>query len=234
VTSIDVSVEPQPGSALAIVRALQSQTTANGGVAGGTIRQTRGAVDAALRYALVQTDDNDKVIVLMTDGAPSCVSGGVPAADDTRATVDLITSARTFGYPTFVVGLATAGGPAHDSLNMMGSAAGGIGLNDGGGAASYFAASTATALRGALGAVVDMTGGGCIFEVPPPPTVYVSRTNIAVKLRDEYVPRDTTHVAGWDFTSGAQTAVRLYGPPCDAARSTRASSVAVVFFCLPV
>ncbi len=114
---------------------------------------------------------------------------------------------------------------------MMGSAAGGIGFTDGG-VASYFAASTATALRGALLAVVDMTGGGCTFEVPMPPTSYVSRSNINIKLGDDYVPRDITHLAGWDFTSDAKTAVRLYGPLCDAARSGTASAVSVVFYCL--
>ncbi len=46
-----------------------------------------------MKYAQVQNDTNDKVIVLMTDGVPSCASGGAPAANDTRATVDAITSA---------------------------------------------------------------------------------------------------------------------------------------------
>jgi hypothetical protein len=108
-------------------------------------RQTRGAVDAAMTYAMLQTDGNDKVIVLMTDGVPTCASGGAPAADDTRATVDVITWARNGGYRTFVVGIATAGGPGHDSLNMMGTAAGGVGFDGDGGGASYFAASSAAA-----------------------------------------------------------------------------------------
>jgi len=234
-TWTSVSVAPLPGSSPAIARALLDQSTTNGGVeGGGTVKQTRGAVDAAMKYAQDQADDNDTVIVVMTDGVPSCAIAGAPAADDTLATVDVITRARTAGYPTFVIGIATAGGPAHDSLNMMGSAAGGVGFNSGGdgGGASYFAASTATELRSALLAVVDMTGGGCLFEVPPPPSSVVSRSNISLSMDGIAIPRDTTHVAGWDFVSAAQTAVRLYGPPCDAARSARVSSLAVAFRCL--
>jgi hypothetical protein len=232
-TRTNVSVEPLPGAAPAVARALQDQSTANGGVAGGMTRQTRGAVDAAMTYAMLQTDGNDKVIVLMTDGVPTCASGGAPAADDTRATVDVITWARNGGYRTFVVGIATAGGPGHDSLNMMGTAAGGVGFDGDGGGASYFAASSAAELRSALRAVVDTTGG-CTFELPPPPNMYVSRSNIVIKLGDVYVPKDNSHVAGWDYLDASMRAVRLYGAPCDTARSKPAPPVAIVFVCLAV
>jgi len=225
-----VDVPPVFGSPPVITARLRAHSTANGGVASGPARQTRGAVNAASTFLFNQTDSNDNVIVLMTDGVPTCsAGGGAPAADDTLATVEAITRARTGGFPTFVVGIATGGGPAHDSLTMMGNAAGVVGFNAG--ASNYFAASSVAELRSALRAVVDMTGG-CTFEVPRTPGAAASRSNIAVTLGDLHVAKDSTHVAGWDFVSDAQTAVRLYGPPCDAARSVPAPQVSVVFYCL--
>jgi len=225
-----VDVAPVFGSTPVITGRLRAHSTPNGGVASGPARQTSGAVDAARTFLFNQTDGDDDVIVLMTDGVPTCsAGGGAPAADDTLATVEAITRARTGGLPTFVVGIATAGGPAHDSLTMMGNAAGVDGFNAG--AINYFAASSVAELRSALRAVVDMTGR-CTFEVPPSPGAAASRSNIAVALGDLQVAKDSTHVAGWDFVSDAQAAVRLYGPACAAARSVPAPEVSVVFNCL--
>jgi hypothetical protein len=215
------------GSTPAIALALQNQSSPNGGVVGGPTRQARGAVDAAISYLNIQLGANPKVIALMTDGAPSCVSGGAPPADDTRGTVDAIVRARTAGYPTFVIGIAAAGGPAHDSMTMMGDA-GGLGL-----ATSYVAASSAADLLGALRAAPDAVGG-CVFEVPDPPNFLTNRGNIGVMLDGTSIPRDHTHADGWDFVDGTMSAVRLYGPSCDAVNSAQPPSVTIQFHCLAV
>ena len=163
----------------------------------------------------------------MTDGAPSCATGGAPAADDTRATVDAITTAVVNGFPVFVIGIATAGGPAHDSMLMMGGA--GRAWLDRGGVPSYLPASSVAELRGALATVVDRTGG-CMFEVPPP-RMYTSRDRIIVMLDGTVIERDQTQTAGWNYTDATMTSLRFYGPSCDAVKAAQPPAVTIRFVC---
>ena len=128
-------------------------------------------------------------------------------------------------WGTLVIGIATAGGPADDSLKKMGAAGAPPGtLGDG-----YLAASSVDELREALRLVVDLAGI-CTFEVPSP-APFADRSNTLVYLGGTQVPRDQTHTAGWDFADGSMMAVRLFGPPCDAVKAAHAS-VTIRFACL--
>jgi hypothetical protein len=223
-TSTGVAVEPLPGSSPSVALALINQSTPKGGVTGGPTRNTRGAVDAAATYLFAQRDPNAMVIALMTDGAPSCASGGTPASDDTPATVAAIGRSLEAGAGTMVIGIATAGGPADDSLKKMG-AAGALGPGYG-----YLAASSVAELSEALRLVVD-AAGVCTFEVPSP-APFADRSKTMVYLGGTEVLRDQTHTAGWDFADGSFATVRLFGPPCDAVKSAQTSSVTIRFACL--
>ena len=205
--------------------ALDATTSANGGVLGSAARPTRGAVAAASKFLIRISDVNPKYLVLVTDGVPGCASSGVNA-DDTGATVDAITAAATSGVPTYVVGIATASGSAHDSMTMM-AQAGQVGLIAPGARVDYFQASTSDAIRQALTTIVDDTAG-CTFYVPEPPPD-ASRDSIWVTLNGYDIPHD--FAAGWDFVDATQTSIRLHGASCAAAKNAGSAALLIRFRC---
>ena len=128
-----VYVDNGPVTASMIEAALRHLTMPNGGVYGAATRQTRGAVDTASARLLGHLRPGSKHIVLITDCAPICAPDGAAFTDDTAATVASITATATAGVSTFVVGVATGGGPADPSVRIMGDA----GVGDGGSGGSF-------------------------------------------------------------------------------------------------
>ena len=57
-----------------------------------------------------------------------------------------------------------------------------------------------------------------------------SEAALRKEVIDAAVPRDTSHVSGWDYIDAAQTGLQLYGGACDAARA--GGAVSIVFVCL--
>ncbi len=214
------------GSTEAIASALTRNTSPNGGVLGGTGRPTRGAIYGAISLLDTVTSSGEKAIVLVTDGVPGCALDA-SITNDTGAAVDAITAAWVAGYATFVVGLATAGGPANDSMMMMAAAGdrSGVGLRG-----IYQSVSNTTQLRSALLSAVSVIGG-CTFAAPPPPTDHISRERIGVRLNGVEILRDRTRTSGWDFTDASATSIRLFGDVCSAADVAGQGAVTIHFYC---
>jgi hypothetical protein len=206
------------GGGSLLISHLAAQTGPNGGALGGTQRPTRGAIVEATRFLSVLPGPNQKLIVLLTDGVPGCAAN-TSVADDTPATVDAITYARTAGVPTFVIGVGTAGGPADASLIMMGSAGG------------YFSASSAATIYQELDRVADLFSG-CTFAVPTPPLPELTfRSNIAVQLNGTELPYDP--INGWGYLDSSEMSVQLYGAACTAAKQDNAV-ITFQFKCIAV
>jgi hypothetical protein len=84
--------------------------------------------------------------------------------------------------------------------------------------------------------VADAGAGACVLALVPPPNygpsiidVYVYEAT-SVPTAFIVIPRDLTHVDGWDFTDGSETAIQLYGPTCDALQAGTAK-LAPVYGC---
>jgi hypothetical protein len=214
--------------ASAIAAAISGRTSSTGGLVYNNGQSpTAAGVSSATGFLTSILDNRHRMIVLITDGAPNCGAGD-PKLDDSGATIAAIDSAWQAGFPTFVVGLSTAGGPADAALSRM-AIAGGLARS---GSPAYSPASDASVLVSVLG-IMAASAASCVYAVPPPPNVNANRQDIAVKMDGAYVPIDPAHANGWDFTDGTRAHVQFYGPPCDTlTRQPAAHAVAVDFLCL--
>jgi hypothetical protein len=209
-----------------IAPVLAGRTTAGALTAGG-YRPTRAAVSLAAMNLPASVYSTERVILLITDGVPGCVPGAPDAlGDDTTEAVRAVDDARGAGVSTFVVGLATSGGPADAALDQI-SRSGGLPRD---GSPAYFPASSFADVVAALNVLVSETTD-CVFAVPPPASNdgVESRENIAVYVDTGVVLQDA--VNGWTYTDQGHMAVRLHGAACDAVRNDPARKVGIVLVC---
>jgi hypothetical protein len=229
-------VTPEPRNTTAISAAIAAQTKANRGVIDGSRSPTRAAVTAAAGYLAAQTDPNPKMILLATDGLPTCAAATVQGDDDSPATIAAVQAAADAGIPTFVLGVATAGGDADATLNQM-AQAGGLARA---GSRSYYAASTPTELAAALQAVISVAdekaGQSCLFALPPAPTNDGTTSIDFIEVHGDGVqwPRDADHLEGWDYAGPLRQAIAFYGVACDAIRNGTFAEVSISFRCVEV
>ena len=104
-------------------RASRGAPTPKGNVTNGSSTPTRAAENAAVTYLTRVTDTNPKFIVLATDGQPNCPASG-QMNDDTPGAIAAVTTAKTAGFPTFVVGISAGGRARTTALNVMAVAGG--------------------------------------------------------------------------------------------------------------
>jgi hypothetical protein len=215
-----------PGADWAIMPALTNRTTA-GALAAGGARPTRAAVALARAYLSGQGPGHQPVILLMTDGVPDCKPGAPDIlSDDTAGAMRAVNDAASAGIRTFVVGLATSGGPADTALSSI-ATAGGFARTD---SPAYFPASSSTDVVTAMNTLVAETTT-CTFVVPDPPTNdgTTSRQDIGVRLSDSTsIPQDGEN--GWTYTDVSATAIQLHGSACDAVLNGGAA-VFIFFIC---
>ena len=217
----------------AIGTAIMGRTSANGGVSNGSSTPTRSAENAAVTYlnGLAQTDQNPKFIVLATDGLPNCPASGNMNNDDSTGAVAAVTAAKTAGYPTFVVGIATAGGTAETTLNSMAAAGG---YPQMGGATQFYAVTDTAGFANVLRTLVGVATT-CQYSIPPPPTNdgTTSREDIKVTggsgTNDPEIPQDANN--GWTYTDNTHTSVTLHGSSCDAVMAGTITTVTIIFNC---
>jgi hypothetical protein len=220
-------------NAAAIATAIMGRTSANGGVSNGSSTPTRSAVNAAVNYltGLAQTDQNPKFIVLATDGLPNCPMSGMQSADDSAGAIAAVTAAKTAGFPTFVVGIATAGGTAETTLNSMATAGGYPQM----GAATQFYAVTDTAGFAQVLTTLVGVATTCQYSIPTPPTNdgTTSREDIKVTggsgTNDPEIPQDANN--GWTYTDNTHTSITLHGSSCDAVMAGTVTTVTIIFNC---
>jgi hypothetical protein len=217
------------GNAAAIANAIVARTDASGNVASGSNTPTRRAEEAAVSYLDTLTDLNPKYIVLATDGLPNCMPGSSSTTvDDTAGAVAAVAGARTAGYPTFVVGISSAGGAADSALSMMAVEGGFPRMAT----PPYYPVTSSAELVTALNALVGVAAS-CEFALPPAPTSDGTTSLPAFSVTGDgaEIARDESHADGWDYVSPAMTSIALYGAPCDAVKAGAIQTITIVFRC---
>jgi hypothetical protein len=207
--------------------ALDSRTSIGGNLIGPGNRATRAAIDLAAKSVSLEAGPAARAVLLLSDGAPECMAGAADVhAEDTASAVSAISDAFAMNVATFVVGLATSGGPADEALTEMANA-GGFAR-----AASppYYPASSSAELATAMNALAS--SAACTFAIPPPmlDDGSSSRESISVSNDNGTIPQDPAN--GWTYTDWSHTALRLHGSSCDAVRNG-SSAVYVLLYCHP-
>jgi hypothetical protein len=174
---------------------------------------------AAAAYMTALTETNAKYIVLATDGLPNCGDGVTPA---TAAAVAAVMDTASKGIPVFVIGIATAGGAADTTLNMMAVAGG---RPDVTGTSKYYPVTNTAQLVTTL-QTIQRKIASCEFKlakVPPFPD------KVSVQGDGLEIPRSATE--GWDYTAG-QTAITLTGKWCSDVTDGKIKDVKTVYGCV--
>ena len=220
-----VSIGPANGTAIA--DAIASQTTAEGAVKGSNGTPTNAGEASAAAYLSTLTTVNPKFILLATDGLPTCASA-VATQEDSLGAITAVQVASTAGISTFVVGIATAGFTADETLSQMAIAGGYPRV----GSPSYYPASTTQELTAILSTLV--ASRGCPFALGPPPTNdgRTSVDRISIFVDGVRLDRDTTHTSGWDYNDGSHTSITVSGPACTDIKTGAAHAVTVSFKCI--
>jgi len=209
-----------------IAAALAFRTSANGGLSNGGNYATRAAVEVATSHLSTLTDDDRRVIVLVTDGVPNCPPGD-GGGDDGALAVQALARANQMGFPTFVVGFT----PAPEAVAMLDrmAVAGGTGRQT---PFAFSPVASTSDLASTLRTIVA-DSARCVFTIPPPPTNDGSTTRaiISVAVDGAELPHDYDHESGWDYTDDAMGHLQLYGPVCDRVMAAAAPAVTVAFLC---
>jgi hypothetical protein len=179
-------------------------------------------IDTALIQAAADpalTDQTRKsYLMLITDGAQSsCNAGGGDAGSE--AAVKQLFDDR--GIKTFVVGFGGAvDGAELDKLATLGGAA--LAATP-----KYYKAETATELDMAMQAIADQVAS-CDYTIDPAPP-FLGKTYVWFEKTSK-VPRDTSHVDGWDFDTTTNT-LTFYGSYCSQLKTHAVDTVDVVYDC---
>ncbi len=206
-----VAVPVAANNAAAIATAITGSTSANGGVNNGSHTPTQQAEQAGAAYLGTLTDNNPKYILLATDGLPNCTPASLNIdADNSAGAATAVANAKAAGFPTFVVGIATASDAmATQTLNTMATNGG---EPQTGGATSYYNVTDTASLEAALDKIVGIVAS-CTISLATAPKGF---TNVAISADDGSgkpieIPQDATN--GWSYGPNMTTVV-LNGTSC--------------------
>jgi len=188
---------------------------------------TGDAINAAVTYLKTLTDTNPKIILLATDGEPTCAATGTNATQARTYAVQAITDAATAGFKTVVVGVATTKAATTAALNDMAVAGQMARVDPDPAATKFYLASTKDELVRALEQITGQVSN-CVFDLtssPPDPD------NIAVKINGQKAPRDASHMNGWDYIGTGYKQVEVFGQWCDQLKAADANKVNFVLGC---
>jgi hypothetical protein len=182
---------------------------------------TAAAIAKSVDYLKTLTTSTVKYIVLATDGEPNCGNGFGGRISDGAGAIAAVQAAATAGFHTFVVGIATG---AAEELTLNGMAM--AGLEPRMGDPKYYPVASRADLVSTLGLITGVITN-CIFPLDKAPP---SMNDVTVKVAGTAVPRDTTHMNGWDLGAGGKS-VQVYGATCDALKANAAAKVEIVYGC---
>jgi hypothetical protein len=216
-------------NAAAITAAVAGATDTNGGVLGYNGTPTRAVITGAVDYLKSLTDTNPKLILLATDGVPTCgmsATGTVSATTNDATAPTAIATARDAGFKTFVVGIGTSAAEA--TLSAMANA-GGLPRN---GTPSYYPVSSADDLASAIRTLIGVAAT-CTFKVgPAPDDIVTDLGKINVFGDDVEINRDETHKDGYDYTDASMQSIEVFGPRCNKIMTGAIKDVTVTFRCI--
>jgi hypothetical protein len=199
----------------------------NAAAAEGDGTPTGDALNSAVRYLNSLQTDNDKYIVLATDGEPSCSPGGNDGDSARPYAVQAVNAAVAAGIPVFVIGVATTKASATQALNDM-AIAGTVARKDPNPLATrYYLANTTPELVASLRAVTGEIAT-CVFPLSKPPPV---PDNIGVRVSGSLLNRDPNRANGWEYTGTDLRAVEVFGDSCNAIKAAAADTVEIIFGC---
>lgn len=194
------------------------------GVGSGGSTPTRVAVQKATTFMTAHPSPNAKHLVLATDGLPNCGgrSGGGGGGDDANGAIQAVAAANMAGIPVFVVGVATAGTEAHETLNQM-ATMGGRPRND---ATKYYPVASRDELVTVLESIAGQVAS-CTFPLDPAPPV---PENVAVEVDGMRVNRDPAQQNGWNYGPNNRSIV-LFGSICESLKAGSAKAVQILYGC---
>jgi hypothetical protein len=202
--------------------AIMTSINGNRAVMNGGSTPTRVAVEKATAFLRSTPSTNNKHILLATDGEPNCVPGATNTRTEDRAgAVAAVAAASNAGIPTFVVGIATLGSSAHETLNQMADRGG----RARSGAVKYYPVASRDELVAALETITGQIAS-CTFPLDPPPPV---PENVAVEVDGARVARDQSQAQGWNSGPNNRSIV-LYGAICDSVKAG-AKNVQILYGC---
>ena len=219
---------------------------------GGSTPTPDGIYRGTMELTAVQ-DNNPKYIILATDGDPNCPAtlgpgaGGacmcpagttqmgnqcciagicIPCTGNATAdTVAAINNAQMAGVHTFVVGVATDS-TSDANLNMMAQAGG---EQRPGGPPYYYLISNQQDLVNVINSIAGQIIS-CNLQLPMRPPY---PDQVTVTANGQTVPRDPTHMNGWDFGPG-DTSIQFYGSYCSMLQSGGINNVQAIYGCPPI
>jgi hypothetical protein len=203
----DVPVSSTAGTT--IVTTL-NKTKPSGGTPTGT------SITSAAKYLNALNDGNTKYILLATDGEPD------DSCDTITSSVKAIGDTAKGGVHVFVIGIGTTG---INGLNDMADA--GLEPNPNGGATHYYPAASEAQLEKTIG---DIAGGiaSCSFPLDPAPA---QPDLVSIEGDGATVPKDKTHMNGWDFGPGNMSIV-FYGSYCNNLKAGTLTKIKAIFGCM--
>jgi hypothetical protein len=167
----------------------------------------------------------NQVILLATDGDPSCPDGDDEAEEHA---ISAITAAKAAGFPTYVIGVLD---PVDDkgkfpTLNAM-AEAGGTALSDDPSAPKFFQANSQVELSNSLKAVTGQVVS-CVFEFEKRPP---NEQNVGVQINGAWIDRDLSRSEGWEYTSDQFLGLELFGNACQQVKDATANQLDIIFGC---
>lgn len=206
--------------------------------------------NAAQSIGDIGSKNSNHFIVLATDGGPNCNYGlsatpscscnsvapalcctndpascptGASCLDDAHVLQVLADLRSQQQIDTFVIGLAGSSG--YSALLDQMAVAGG--RPQAGAGQKYYAADNQQQLEAALSAIAGSVIS-CAIQLDETPK-YPDR--VKVYMDGQEVPRDTTHVNGWDYTDATLTRIELFGPACDSLQDGKKHDLTATFAC---
>lgn len=183
---------------------------------------TQSAVRKATAFLRASQSPNNKFLLLATDGEPNCAGGSGGRRSDAPGAIDAVADAQAAGISTFVVGVATAGSEAHQTLNQMADK-GGRPRNDP--AARYYPVASRDELAATLEAIATQVAS-CTFPLNPPPP---APGNVAVDIDGVRIPRDSSGADGWSY-GASNGSIVIQGPTCERLKAN-AAKVQIIYGC---
>ncbi len=237
-TTPDVPIAPLQQNAPALVSWLD-QNSPNGGTP--TLFALKHGYDIVRDYPA----KGQRFVLLVTDGEPNVATPAMfpfPAmstlcgseADIEKTALDAFNG--TPSVATFVIGspgseggkdflsrVAQNGGTAKDPA--CSPAAGNCHYQIG---TADFEKELADVLSQIAGVVSD-----CIFDMPEGEDIDPNLVNVTIETGDgpKQVFKDPSHVDGWDYSDGAQSQIKLYGPACELYKAQEGNTITIVLGC---
>lgn len=198
-------------------------------------------------YAIMKAHPTpgQRFVLLVTDGVPNTAQPAVfplPALQTecgNLADIENEAAVAANGSPsvhTFVIGSpgSEGAGESLSKIALNGKTAKDPACNPAAGDCHYqigsanFEAELAKVLSAIAGSV-----GDCTFSMPEGQDVDPNLVNVTVETGNgpQEVLKDPSHVDGWDYADAEQSKIQLFGPACDAYKSTKGGSITIVLGC---